>query len=252
MTETAVTTIADLILDRGLAQCASEASALVRRGRVLVNGERVYDPDAVVSADAALRITTSTSKYASRAGVKLEHALRNFDIEVEGKTCVDIGASTGGFTDCLLGFGARRVYAVDVGYGILDWELRIHPRAVVIERFNARYLSKTQIPEVCDIATIDVNHISIIKLIDPVFSVISDDGSVIALVKPQFEISRELACEPGFVRGVIRDESLAARVMDDVKSRLCSAGVSWERDLESPITGTKGNREFFALLSRRA
>ena len=251
MTAPADTTIIDTLVERGLVANINEALSLVRRGRVMVDGERVYDPLSAAHRAASVRISGSPGQYASRGGEKLEHALRSFGVAVEGRTCLDIGASTGGFTDCLLGFGASRVYAVDVGYGILDWELRIHPRVVVIERCNARYLTKARVPEQCDIATMDVSHISIVALVQPVFDLLSEGGVVVALAKPQFEIRREWTNDPEFRRGVICDERLLERVIADLKIRLDAAGVDWECDTESPLLGAKGNREFFALLKRR-
>jgi len=240
-------TLADKLVAHSHFESSDEAARWIRRGRVIVNGERVYDPEATVAQDSDIKIIRRDSRYVSRGGLKLEHALKAFHADVFEKVCVDIGASTGGFTDCLLGHGAARVYAVDVGYGILDWRLRNHPNVVVMERTNARKLTRGDFPETIDLAVIDVSHISLELVIPPVADLLSDDGIIIALIKPQFEIPREWTGESGFERGVIVDCGLLRRVIDYTVARLGGIGFHPGSLAESPISGAKGNREFFAL-----
>lgn len=228
---------------RGLVESREKARALVMAGLVLVD-ERVVDkPGALVAEDAPLYLRAQLP-YVSRGGIKLAHALDAFVVDVRGKVGLDVGASTGGFTDCLLQRGALRVYAVDVGYGQLDLRLRRDPRVVLMERTNARYL--TQLPEAPDLSTIDVSFISLEKVIPPVMKLLGPEGVVLALVKPQFEAGREMVGKGG----VVRDPAVHRAVIE----RLCAWATAWGLTIKgldaSPILGPKGNREFFLYLGR--
>lgn len=191
--------------------------------------------------------------YVSRGGIKLEHALKEFRIDVAGKTCLDIGASTGGFTDCLLQHGATKVYAVDVGYGILAWKLRKDPRVVVVERTNARYLDKSRVMPCLpagrghvSTVTMDVSFISLSKIFPAVYNLLEDHGEVVALIKPQFEAKRE-EVERG---GIVRDEAVRKRVVEKVKKEAETAGFTVKGTTPSPIEGADGNVEYFLFLER--
>jgi len=185
--------------------------------------------------------------YASRGGVKLEHALREFKVEVKDKIVLDVGASTGGFTDCLLQHGAKQVYAVDVGYGLLAWKLRKDPRVTVVERTNIRYLTADKIysgKPPAELAVIDVSFISLSKVLPPVYNLLAEKGQVLALIKPQFEARREQVGRGG----VVRDESVHAEVIEKVKKPAQALGFAVAGLTPSPITGADGNVEFFIHL----
>lgn len=185
--------------------------------------------------------------YVSRGGIKLEHALKEFKIDVSGKTCLDVGASTGGFTDCLLQHGAAKVYAVDVGYGILAWKLRKDPRVVVVERTNARYLDKSRVTGHVSTVTMDVSFISLSKIFPAVYNLLEDHGEVVALIKPQFEAKRE-EVERG---GIVRDEAVRKRVVEKVKKEAEAAGFTVKGVTPSPIEGADGNVEYFIHLEKK-
>ncbi|MBI2860112.1 MAG: TlyA family RNA methyltransferase [Chloroflexi bacterium] len=232
-----------LMVDRGLAGSRARAQALIMAGEVSVDGEVVTRAGTLVATDSAVNVL-EPPRYVSRGGLKLEHALDQFQIDVSAMVAADIGASTGGFTDCLLQRGASRVYAIDVGYGQLDYRLRQDPRVVVMEKVNARY--PIPLPGKVDLATIDVSFISLEKVIPSVAGVVKDDGRLLALVKPQFEARRN---EVG-KGGVIRDPLVQARVL----GRFIGWAVNSFR-LEgltaSPVPGGSGNREFFVLLVKK-
>lgn len=232
-----------LLVERGLAESRDKAQAAILAGDVLVNGERVVRQAASVAEDAQIALAQAP-RYVGRGGEKLEHALATFGLDVTGRVCLDAGASTGGFTDCLLQNGAARVYAVDVGYGLLDYGLRQDERVSVLERTNARDLPP--LPEACDLAVIDVSFIGLEKIIPAVERSLKPDREIVCLVKPQFQAKRE---EVG-KRGVVRDPQIHAAVLGRV--------VAWatERRLRllglttSPLTGPAGNHEFFLHLRR--
>ena len=230
-----------LLVDKGFAPTRERAQSLVLAAKVLVNGQILTKAGQKVPEDSEIRITGDAIPYVSRGGLKLEHAIRTFSIEVAGRTAMDVGASTGGFTDCLLSFGARRVYAVDVGYGQLALKLRNDPRVVVFERTNIRYLPAEVVPEPVQIATIDTSFISLKLVIPAVLKFLEAEGVLIALIKPQFEAGREQASKGG---GVIRD----ARIHEEVCRVLAefTAGLGFEvlGITPFPILGPKGNREF--------
>ena len=231
-----------LLVERGLSPTRSQAQALIRAGKVLVEGELVSKPGTQIPTQSKIEIKPGP-KYVSRGGLKLESALRELKVEVRDKICLDVGASTGGFTDCLLQFGAKKVYALDVGKGLLDWKLRNHPKVVVIEGFNARYLSPEIIPEKIQLATIDVSFISLSKILPAIKTVLEKDAQVLALVKPQFEL------EPRMVKkGVVRDpekQLLAVKKIEDFARKL---GFEILGRCRSGLLGPKGNQEYFLWL----
>jgi 23S rRNA (cytidine1920-2'-O)/16S rRNA (cytidine1409-2'-O)-methyltransferase len=236
--------IDSLMVERGLAESREKARALVMAGSVLV-GEKVVDkPGSMVVADALLRVL-EPPPFVSRGGVKLAHALDTFRLDVASVVALDVGASTGGFTDCLLKRGASRVYAVDVGYGQLDYRLRADPRVVVMERVNARY--PFSLPELVDLATIDVSFISVEKVIPTVAALVEDGGRLIVLVKPQFEAGRRQVQRGGLVKDPqLHAEILARFIWWAIESRFRLRGLT-----ASPIPGASGNREFLVLLEKR-
>ena len=230
-----------LLVDKGFAPTRERAQSLVLAAKVLVNGQILTKAGQKVQEDSEIRIIGDAIPYVSRGGLKLEHAIRTFSIEVSGRTAMDVGASTGGFTDCLLSFGARRVYAVDVGYGQLALKLRNDPRVVVLERKNIRYLPAELVPEPVQIATVDTSFISLKLVIPVVLKFLEVESVLIALIKPQFEVGREQASKGG---GVIRD----GRIHEEVCTVLAefTAGLGFEvlGITPFPILGPKGNREF--------
>ena len=227
-----------LLVDRGLVESRQKAQALILAGNVLVNGQKADKPGHTVPGDAAVEITEKL-RYVSRGGLKLEAALDHFGIAVADRICVDIGSSTGGFTDCLLQRGAKRVYAVDAGTGQLDWKLRNDPRVVVRENVNARYLTNEIVPELCDLATFDVSFISVTKILPAVPAVLRPEAELVILVKPQFEVGR---AEVG-KGGIVRDPALHEQACRKVAAVVAELGYKAEW-IESPILGAEGNREF--------
>ena len=232
------------ILRRGLADTRQKAQGLILSGRVVVDGRVADKAGTQVSPDSDIRLTGDYLPYVSRGGLKLKGALDNFNIDVTGLVCVDIGASTGGFTDCLLQEGAVKVYAIDVGYGILDLKVRNDHRVTVIERFNARFLTQDTLPEKVDLTVIDASFISLKLLLKPVMATIKPGCPIIALVKPQFEVGREHVGKGG----IVRDEGMRAASLESIKDFASSLGASVEGDMESPIKGAKGNVEYLLCL----
>ncbi|MFN4218244.1 MAG: TlyA family RNA methyltransferase [Candidatus Bipolaricaulia bacterium] len=230
-----------LLVDRGLVSSRAQAQRVISAGLVIVNGHIIDKPGAHVPVDAHIEVK-ERPRYVSQGGLKLEHALQVFRIDVTDKVCVDVGASTGGFTDCLLQHGAKRVYAVDVGKGQLDWKLRTNPRVIVLEEINARYLKPEQIGELVDIATVDVSFISLKLILPPLKEIVKPRGDLICLVKPQFEAGREHVARGG----VVKDSSVHQRVLEDlarfVEDHLKLSVVN---ATFSPIKGPAGNIEFF-------
>ncbi len=238
-----------LLVARGLAASRERARALVLAGRVLVDGVLVTKAGALVSDTATVALQQPDHPYVSRGGVKLAHALAAFGIRVAGRRALDIGASTGGFTDALLQAGAARVVALDVGHGQLAWRLRRDPRVVVLDGVNARYLSPDQLPpdlRAFDVVTIDVSFISLALILPRVPPLLAPGADVIALVKPQFEAGRR---EVGR-RGVVRDPRVHARVLAEVAAAADRVGLARVGEIESPLPGAEGNREFFLHLRR--
>jgi 23S rRNA (cytidine1920-2'-O)/16S rRNA (cytidine1409-2'-O)-methyltransferase len=236
-----------LLIERGLASSRERARALILTGNVRVDGQPVTKAGASVRVDAAITLTDTDHPYVSRGGLKLAHALDTFGIRVEGRLALDIGASTGGFTDVLLQRGAARVVALDVGHGQLDWKLRNDPRVVAIERVNARTLSRDQLPvdaRTFDIVTIDVSFISLRHILPVVPPLLAEKADVIALVKPQFEAGRN---EVG-KGGIVRDDRVRWRVVEEIAAEANTLGLERSGTTESPITGMEGNREILMHL----
>ena len=232
-----------LVLDRGLAPSRERAKAFVLAGLVSVNGDVVSKAGTLVDTDADVTLQAPDHPYVGRGGLKLAHALDTFGIAVAGREALDVGASTGGFTDVLLQRGAAHVVALDVGHGQLDWRLRNDPRVVVIEHFNARFLTPADLPGPMDIVTIDVSFISLRQILPPVSAVLRDGADVVALVKPQFEAGRDEVR-----KDIIRDPAIHERVMAEVTAAGAEVGLTRVGSTPSPITGQKGNVEFLLHL----
>jgi 23S rRNA (cytidine1920-2'-O)/16S rRNA (cytidine1409-2'-O)-methyltransferase len=234
-----------LLVERGLAPTRERARALILAGHVKVGADVVTKAGTGVAADANVSLDSPDHPYVGRGGVKLAHALDRFGIDVAGRECLDIGASTGGFTDALLQRGAVRVVALDVGHGQIDWKLRHDPRVVVIEGFNARHLAPADLPGPVDLVSIDVSFISLRQILPVVPALLRPDADVVALVKPQFEAGRAEVR-----KGVIHDPAVHARVLAEVTAAAAGVGLTAAGSIPSPITGQKGNVEF--LLHLRA
>lgn len=235
-----------LLVSRGLAESRTKARALVMAGVVLVDEQRVEKPSDNVAPGAEIRIKGAddpASRYVGRGGVKLEAALREFEIEVAGFHCLDVGASTGGFTDCLLQHGAERVTAIDVGHNQIDWRLRTDARVEVREGINARYLKPEDFSAKFDLIVMDVSFISATKIMPAIVPLLKDEGRLITLIKPQFEVGRG---EVG-KGGIVRDPQKHARVIEEVNSTAQEIGLRVQKVIESPIHGADGNVEFLAL-----
>jgi 23S rRNA (cytidine1920-2'-O)/16S rRNA (cytidine1409-2'-O)-methyltransferase len=238
-----------LLVERGLAESRTKAQAMVMAGVVLVDEQRVVKPSDSTSLQAHIRIKGAddpTSRYVGRGGLKLEAALREFAVDVEGLTCLDIGASTGGFTDCLLQHGAAIVFAIDVGHNQIDWRLRTDARVSVREGINARYLTPGDFDCKFDLAVVDVSFISLTKVLPAIVPLLSDAGRVITLIKPQFEVGRG---EVGS-GGIVRDPQKHERVITEVTEAAAELGLRSAGVIESPIQGADGNREFLSLFDR--
>ncbi len=233
-----------LLVERGLAPSRERARAAVMAGEVRVDGQAAVKPGALVRRAAMLTVEPRRPRYASRGGVKLAHALATFRVKTEGIVAMDVGASTGGFTDVLLQGGAARVYAVDVGTGQLEWRLRRDPRVVVRERTHAARLTGDVIPEPIDLATVDVSFISLTRVLPAVAARLGPGGTILALVKPQFEAGRPL------VRGgVVRSAEVHRAVLQRLAAWVAAAGWSIAGVTASPLPGPKGNREFFVWIT---
>jgi 23S rRNA (cytidine1920-2'-O)/16S rRNA (cytidine1409-2'-O)-methyltransferase len=232
------------IVEKGLAQSRERARSLIMAGKVLVDNYPVSKPGAMISHHQEIIVKEQAIPYVSRGGLKLESALRALDIRVEGYICLDVGASTGGFTDCLLQHGASQVFAVDVGYGQLAWQLRQDPRVKVIERTNIRYMPAETLPCPVDFITIDVSFISLKIVVPAVLKFMKKTASVLALIKPQFEVGKGLVGKGG----VVRDPELHNRVIKDLSSFFVDIGFIEDTLVPSALPGPKGNTEFFILL----
>ena len=235
-----------LLVSLGLAESRAKAQATIMAGEVYVNGQKADKPGMEVDITSNIEVRGSACPYVSRGGLKLEKAMTHFDIELNDKVCMDIGASTGGFTDCMLQNGAAKVYSVDVGYGQLDWKLRQDDRVVCMEKTNFRYMTPEDIPDVLDFASVDVSFISLDKILTPAYALLKDQGEMVALIKPQFEAGREKVGK----KGVVRDP----KVHEEVISRIVRHAdeVSFEvLDLSySPIRGPEGNIEYLIHLRK--
>ena len=234
------------LTEQGLVSSRQKAQAVIMAGQVFVNGQRSDKPGNTVPEGAQVEVRGAEMPYVSRGGWKLEKAMKTWPIELQNAVCADIGASTGGFTDCMLQNGARKVYAVDVGYGQLDWKLRSDERVVCLERTNARYLTPEQIPEMLDFASIDVSFISLKLIFPALYTLLKPGGEVVCLIKPQFEAGRESVGK----KGVVRDPAVHRQVLD--------AAIGYAKDNHftvlgitfSPIRGPEGNIEYLGYLRK--
>jgi len=239
-----------LLVNRGLAASRERAQALILAGKVLVNEQKFDKAGAQVEAEAAVRLLGEDLRYVSRGGLKLQHALEHWQIDVEGKVCLDVGASTGGFTDCLLQHGAARVIAIDTGYGQMDFKLRQDHRVRLLEKTNARYISGEVLGEQVDLIVIDVAFISATLVLPPVVNAafppsLNERGGrqVVVLVKPQFEVGREFVGKGG----IVRDEAAQLASVEKVKRTFLDLNCTRTDVIDSPILGAEGNREFLLL-----
>ena len=232
-----------LLVDRGLVASRDRAQALILAAKVLVNGSRITKAGQKVSEDSEISLLGNDLPYVSRGGLKLQHAIETFGVRVSGLTAMDVGASTGGFTDCLLQNGAKKVYAVDVGYGQLAWKLRQDPRVVALERKNIRYLASDLVPEPIQLATIDASFISLKLVIPAVMSFLDSEAEIVALIKPQFEAGREHVGKGG----VVRDPQVHEQVCGAISGFCEELGFRIVGVTPSPILGPKGNRELLLV-----
>ncbi|GAB4436828.1 MAG: TlyA family rRNA (cytidine-2'-O)-methyltransferase [bacterium] len=229
----------ELLFEKGLVESRSRAKTLIMMGKVYCDGKKVEKAGDLISTEQTFEIMEDLP-YVSRGGIKLEAALKTFTINLKDKVCLDIGASTGGFTDCMLKAGAKKVYAVDVGYGVLDDRLRRDERVVNIERTNFRYIERSKIPEEVDFISIDVSFISLELIIPKALEFLKTGGEIVALIKPQFELSRK---EVG-KGGIVRDDDLRNKAVEKINDFLLEKGVEVIGIIPSPILGQKGNKEF--------
>lgn len=236
-----------LLVERGLAPSRERARAILLAGQIRVAGARADKPGTQVAKDAAIEIVGETLRYSSRAGLKLEGALEDFGVSAEGKICLDIGSSTGGFTDCLLQHGAAKIYAVDVTIDQLDWKLRKDPRVRTIER-NARHLRAEDIGEPIDLVAIDVSFISVAKILPAVTEATGAPAEFVILVKPQFELEKSAVGKGG----IVRDEASQLRAVEQVKSAALSLGLEILGERPSRVRGAEGNQEFFLHARRKS
>ena len=236
-----------LLFEKGLAESREKARRVIMEGIVFIGDRRVDKPGEKVDINSSIRVKENPNIYVSRGGLKLEKAIDSFNIELEGRIAMDIGASTGGFTDCMLKQGIKNVYAVDVGYGQLDWKLRKDPRVIVKERTNIRYVTKEDIGEVVDFISIDVSFISL-KLVLPVArELLSEEGHIVALIKPQFEAGRDKVGK----KGIVKDQNIHWKVIKAIVE-FCETIQLRVVDLDfSPITGTTGNIEFLSYITKK-
>jgi len=234
------------LVTRGLAPSRERARSLILAGSVVVGDERQVKAGTLVRPDAAIRLTHDPQPYVSRGGLKIEKALDFFSIDPQGKVVMDVGASTGGFTDCLLQRGAQRVYAVDVGYGQLAWKLQQDPRVINLQRRNIRYLKWEEVGEKVDLVVVDTSFISLELVIPPILTFLKEGGGLLTLVKPQFEVGKG---EVG-KGGVVRDSKQHRQTVEKIKEFAIGEGLIPRGAMESPLRGPKGNREFFLYCER--
>jgi 23S rRNA (cytidine1920-2'-O)/16S rRNA (cytidine1409-2'-O)-methyltransferase len=235
-----------LVVEKGLAPSRQRARALIMAGKILVDTQRIDKPGAQVPVDAGISLKGEGLAYVSRGGLKLESALRAMNLDVHDWVCLDVGASTGGFTDCLLQHGAHKVYAVDVGYGQLAWKLRQDARVVAIERTNIRHMDAGLVPAPVDLATIDTSFISLKIVVPAVLKFVKPRAMVLALIKPQFEAGKGNVGKGG----VVKDSALRQRIIADLSHFFEQYGLESGPVVPSPVLGPKGNQEFMILLTR--
>ena len=235
-----------LLVKRGLAPSREKAKAMIMEGNVFVENQREDKAGTSIPENAKIEIKGNTLKYVSRGGLKLEKAMNNFDIELQNKVCMDIGASTGGFTDCMLQNGASKVYAIDVGYGQFAWKLRNDERVVCLEKTNVRYVTHEQVPDEGDFASIDVSFISLTKVLPAVLGVLGEKGQLVCLIKPQFEAGREKVGK----KGVVRDSSVHREVIEMIVEYVRTQSLGILGLDFSPIKGPEGNIEYLIYLDK--
>jgi 23S rRNA (cytidine1920-2'-O)/16S rRNA (cytidine1409-2'-O)-methyltransferase len=235
------------MVERGLCDSREKAQRAIMAGQVVVNRQPARKPGDRVLPDDEIALTAG-EKYVSRGGLKLEHALQHFHLDVTGQTAIDLGASTGGFTDCLLQHGAAKVFAVDVGHGQLAWKLRHDSRVAVMEKTNARELTPARFPTPADLAVIDCSFISLSKILPVAVALVRPSGRIVALIKPQFEAGK---AEADKGQGVITDPAIHARVLAEIEAFVrVQPQLAWRGVTESPLLGPAGNKEFFALIEK--
>ena len=235
-----------LLVKRNLAESREKAKAIIMSGNVFVEDQREDKAGTTFPEDVKIEVRGHVMPYVSRGGLKLEKAIKNFDVSVEGKVCTDVGSSTGGFTDCMLQNGAVKVFAIDVGRGQLDWKLRQDPRVVCMEKTNIRYVTPEDIGEPVDFSSIDVSFISLTKVLEPIRDYLTEDGEIVALIKPQFEAGREKVGK----KGVVREKSTHHEVIEKVTSYAASIGFDILEIEFSPIIGPEGNIEYLVHLKK--
>ena len=237
-----------LLVSRGLAESREKAKAIIMSGNVYVDGQKEDKAGSNFPAEAVIEVRGNTLKYVSRGGLKLEKAMENFDVTLAGKICMDVGSSTGGFTDCMLQNGAVKVYAVDVGHGQLAWKLRNDERVVCMEKTNIRYVTPEDVADKINFSSIDVSFISLTKVLGPVKELLSDDGQIVCLIKPQFEAGREKVGK----HGVVRDSAVHLEVIEKVIDFAISIGFEVLNLEFSPVKGPEGNIEYLGYLKKDA
>jgi len=234
------------LFEKNLAESREKAKAMIMAGIVYINGQKMDKPGETVDEAAELEVRGKKMPYVSRGGLKLEKAIAEFSVQMEQEVCMDIGASTGGFTDCMLQNGAKKVYAVDVGYGQLAWKLRTDERVVNFERTNARYLTREQIPEEIHLVSVDVSFISLSKILPAIFPLLKMGGMALCLIKPQFEAGRDKVGK----KGVVKDTKVHKEVIQNVLSFAQEEGFSVSALTFSPVKGPEGNIEYLVLLKK--
>jgi len=230
------------VFEQGFCESREKAKALIMAGVVYVNNQKADKPGMTLKPSDVLEVRDNPLKYVSRGGLKLEKAINNFPITLGGKICADIGASTGGFTDCMLQNGAIKVYSIDVGYGQLAWKLRTDERVINLERTNFRYVTSEQIPDKLDFASVDVSFISLSKILPALYPLLKDDGEAVCLIKPQFEAGKEKVGK----KGVVRDISVHREVLENTCNFIQQLGFTILNLSFSPIKGPEGNIEYLA------
>ncbi|MEG0295371.1 MAG: TlyA family RNA methyltransferase [Clostridium sp.] len=235
-----------ILVDKGLVESREKAKAMIMAGKVFVDGQKVDKAGEKVSTEANIECKGAKLPYVSRGGLKLEKAMKAFDIVLQDKVCTDIGASTGGFTDCMLQNGARKVFSIDVGYGQFAWKLRTDERVVCMERTNVRYVTVEDLGEPCDFASIDVSFISLSKIMDATLGMLTENGEVVALIKPQFEAGREKVGK----KGVVREKSTHIEVVSNIVNYLLTKEVTILGLGFSPIKGPEGNIEYLVYFTK--
>lgn len=235
-----------LLVKGGFAESREKAKAIIMSGNVFVNNNREDKAGQTFDEKAIIEVRGNTLKYVSRGGLKLEKAMSNFDVSIDGKICMDVGASTGGFTDCMLQNGAVKVYSIDVGHGQLAWKLRQDERVVCMEKTNIRYVTNEDIPDLIDFSSIDVSFISLTKVLGPVRNLLADNGQVVCLIKPQFEAGREKVGK----KGVVRDKKVHIEVIEMVVEFAKSIGFNVLNLDFSPIKGPEGNIEYLLHIEK--